>query len=133
MVQHRANPVCAACHTRMDPLGFALENFDAVGRWRTRSEAGDLIDPAGVLPDGTKLDGVPALRQVLLSRADQFSTTLTEKLLSYAVGREVGYRDAPAVRGVVRAAVRDHYRFSSLVVGIVTSVPFQMRVRNDHQ
>jgi mono/diheme cytochrome c family protein len=131
MVQHRANPVCAACHMRMDPLGFALENFDAVGQWRTRSEAGDPIDPGGVLPDGTKIDGVQALRRVLLSRADQFSTTLTEKLLSYAVGREVGYHDRPAVRAVTRAAVRDHYRFSSLVVGIVTSVPFQMRVKNE--
>src|SRR5207247_2638003 len=86
MVQHRANPVCAACHMRMDPLGFALENFDAVGQWRTRSEAGDPI-PGGVLPDGTEIDGVQALRRVLLSRADQFSTTLTEQLLSYAVGR----------------------------------------------
>ena len=131
MVQHRANPVCAACHMRMDPLGFALENFDAVGQWRTRSEAGDPIDPGGVLPDGTEIDGVQALRRVLLSRADQFSTTLTEKLLSYAVGREVGYYDRPAVRAVTRAAARDHYRFSSLVVGIVTSVPFQMRVKNE--
>ena len=131
MVQHRANPVCAACHMRMDPLGFALENFDAVGQWRTRSEAGDPIDPGGVLPDGTEIDGVQALRRVLLSRADQFSTTLTEKLLSYAVGRDVGYYDRPAVRAVTRAAARDHYRFSSLVVGIVTSVPFQMRVKNE--
>jgi len=127
MAQHRTNAVCASCHARMDPLGFALENFDAVGRWRTRDESGSSIDASGVLPEETKFDGIKGLRQVLLAQPELFVTTLTEKLLTYAVGRQLGYADAPAVRGIVRAAAGSDYHFSSVIAGIVSSTPFQMR------
>ena len=127
LAEHRASPACASCHKLMDPIGFALENFDAVGAWRTR-EPGGPIDASGELFDGTKLDGVVTLRQALLKRSDMFVHTMSEKLLIYALGRGLDYRDMPAVRGIVRAAARDDYRFSSIVEGIVHSVPFQLRV-----
>jgi hypothetical protein len=110
----------------MDPLGLALENFDAVGAWRTR-ESGIPIDASGELTDGTKINGVGALREALLKRPDVLVGTVTEKLMTYAVGRSLEHQDMPAVRAVVRAAARDNYRFSSIVRGIVTSVPFQMK------
>ncbi|HYS25616.1 MAG TPA: DUF1592 domain-containing protein, partial [Vicinamibacterales bacterium] len=121
MELHRASPVCASCHARMDPLGFALENFDGLGRWR----AG--VDASGVLPDGTKIDGPVGLRQVLLDKKDQFVTTATERLLTYALGRGVEPYDMPAVRTIVRDAAPRDYRWSSIIMGVVTSVPFQMR------
>jgi mono/diheme cytochrome c family protein len=127
MVQHRANPVCASCHARMDPIGFALENFDAVGRWRTTGESNSAIDPSGVLPDGSKFDGIVGLRDRLVQHPEPFVTTLTENLLTYALGRSLEYYDNTVVRSVVRDAARDHYRVSSLVLGIVKSTPFQMR------
>jgi mono/diheme cytochrome c family protein len=127
MAQHRTNAVCASCHARMDPLGFALENFDAVGRWRTRDESGSPIDASAALPEGTTFDGIKGLRQVLLAHPELFVTTLVEKLLTYAVGRQLGHADAPAVRGIVRAAAAADYRFSSVIAGIVSSTPFQMR------
>jgi mono/diheme cytochrome c family protein len=127
MVQHRRNPACSVCHARMDPLGLALENFDAVGRWRTRSESEGEIDASGVLPDGTRFDGVDGLRAALVARSNEFVATLTEKLLVYALGRGLEHYDGPAVRAIVRDAGRDDYRFRSLVVGIVNSVPFRMR------
>jgi mono/diheme cytochrome c family protein len=127
MVQHRANPVCASCHARMDPLGFALETFDAVGRWRTHGESGAPVDASGTLPDGTTFDGVAGLRRALLAAPGQFVTTLTEKLLTYAIGRELGYHDAPAVRTITRQALARGARFSGIVIGIVESRPFQMR------
>jgi hypothetical protein len=127
MAQHRTNPVCANCHARMDPIGFALDNFDAVGRWRTVDESGTPIDGSGVFPDGAKFEGVAGLRQRLLSRPEQFVSTLTENLLTYSLGRSLAYYDAPAVRAIVREAARADYRFSSLVIGIVKSMPFQMR------
>jgi mono/diheme cytochrome c family protein len=127
MAQHRTNAVCASCHARMDPLGFALENFDAVGRWRTRDETGSSIDASGALPEGTTLEGIKGLRQILLAQPELFVTTLTEKLLTYAVGRELGHYDPPAVRGIVRAAAGSDYHFSSVISGIVSSTPFQMR------
>jgi mono/diheme cytochrome c family protein len=127
MAQHRTNAVCASCHARMDPLGFALENFDAVGRWRTRDESGAPIDASGALPEGTTFEGIKGLRQILLARPELFVTTLTEKLLTYAVGRELGHNDAPAVRGIVRGAAASDYHFSSIIAGIVSSTPFQMR------
>ena len=124
--QHRANPVCASCHARMDPLGFSLENFDAVGQWRTTD--GDApIDATGVLLDGTRVDGPAALRRALVARREQFVRTVTGKLLTYAIGREVGYADAPAIRAIVRAAAADDYRWSSTILAIVKSPPFQMR------
>ena len=127
MERHRANPVCASCHRMMDPPGFALEQFDAVGRYRTRNEAGAPIDASGVLPDGAAFEGAAGLREALLRRPGLFVTTLTEKLLVYALGRGVEHHDAPAVRAIVRAAAADGHRFSALVLGIVESAPFQMR------
>jgi len=124
--QHRANPVCASCHARMDPLGFSLENFDAVGHWRTM-DGGGSIDASGVLLDGTKVDGPAALRRALVAQKEQFVRTVTGKLLTYAIGREMQYSDAPAIRAIVRAAAADDYRWSSTILAIVKSPPFQMR------
>jgi hypothetical protein len=128
MAQHRENPTCFSCHGVMDPLGFALENFDAVGVWRDRDRyAGTAIDSAAELPDGTPIQGPDDLRNALLKRPEQFVQTFTERFLMYALGRAVDYRDMPAVRKIVREAAADDYRFSSLVWQIVTSEPFQMR------
>jgi mono/diheme cytochrome c family protein len=124
MEEHRNNPVCASCHKLMDPLGFAMENFDAVGAWRTR-DAGGPIDASGQFLDGTPLTSVVGLRQALVTRPNVFAGTLTEKLLTYALGRGLGYHDMPAVRKIVRDAAGHDYRFSSLVLGIVASTPFQ--------
>ena len=125
--RHRANPACASCHRLMDPPGFALEQFDAVGRFRTRTAANTPIDASGELPDGTRFDGAAGLRAALVRDPERFAGTLTEKLLTYALGRGLEHYDAPAVRAIVRAAARDGYRFSSLIVGIVESAPFRMR------
>ena len=123
---HRVNPVCASCHTQMDPLGFALENFDAVGKWRS-AEGGVPIDAAGTLPDGTAFEGLPELQRILVDRKIEFVTTVTEKLLTYALGRGIEYYDRPAIRAIVREAAMDDYRWSSLILGITRSLPFQMR------
>ena len=125
--RHRANPVCASCHRLMDPPGFALEQFDAVGRFRTRTAAGTPIDASGELPDGSRFEGAAGLRAALTDRPERFVRTLTEKLLTYALGRGLEHHDAPAVRAIVRAAAEDDYRFSSLIVGIAESMPFRMR------
>jgi len=131
MQVHRANAVCAACHARMDPIGFALENYDAVGRWRSE-DAGTPIDASGKLPDGTGFQGPAGLSQLLLTRyRDDFVRTATEKLLTYALGRGVEYYDFPAVRSIDREAARDNYRISSLILAIVKSTPFQMRRASD--
>jgi mono/diheme cytochrome c family protein len=127
MEQHRANPACAGCHALMDPLGFALENFDAVGKFRTVDSAFEPIDASGMFPDGTKIDGPADLRKALLNHSARFITTVTDKLLTYALGRGVESYDAPAVRAIVRDAEPAGYRFSALVLGIVQSAPFQMR------
>jgi hypothetical protein len=127
LAEHRADPVCASCHKVMDPVGFALENFDAVGAWRTR-EPGGPIDATGQLADGTPVNGVVTLRQAILAKPDLYVTTMTEKLMTYALGRGVDARDMPAVRGIIREAARNDYRFSSIVLGIVRSVPLRMRV-----
>jgi hypothetical protein len=127
MEEHRANPVCASCHQIMDPIGFSLENFDAVGAWRTR-EGGTLgtpIDASGQLLDGTKVNGPIELRQALLKHPEIFVDTMTEKLMTYALGRGLQSYDMPMVRQIVRNS--DNYRFTSLVLGIVNSTPFQMR------
>jgi mono/diheme cytochrome c family protein len=126
--EHRKNPACAVCHKIMDPVGFALENFDAVGQWRD-VDAGNPIDASGVLVDGTKVDGPVALRQAIVSRPQTFAATMTEKMLTYALGRGLDYYDMPVVRGIVREMAQNDYHFSSLVLGIVKSVPFQMRVK----
>jgi hypothetical protein len=125
---HRANAACASCHKVMDPIGLTLENFDHVGKWRTMDGKAP-IDASAQLVDGTKLDGPLTLRRALLERSDVFATVATEKLLTYASGRAVQYQDMPAVRTIVRDAARDKYRFSSLVLGIVKSTPFQMRTK----
>jgi mono/diheme cytochrome c family protein len=127
MVQHRANPACASCHQLMDPVGLATENFDAVGRWRTVSEAGTPIDASGGLPDGSTFDGALGLRTAVLSRPELFVTTMTEKLMIYALGRGLEYYDAPAVREITRNAKAKDYKLSSVVLGIVNSTPFKMR------
>jgi hypothetical protein len=117
----------------MDPIGFAMDNFDALGRWRTVDASGTTIDPSGVLPDGTRFEGVTGLRQVLLSHPERFVSTLTENLLAYAVGRSLEYYDQPVIRTVVRSsAVRD-YRFSDLVLGIVNSPAFLSRKAEGRQ
>ena len=126
LAEHRANAACASCHNLMDPVGFALENYDAVGRWRTVEE-GESVDAAGGLPDGSQFTGVAGLEQALLKRPELFVGAMTEKLLTFAVGRGVEHYDAPAVRKIVRDASAEDYRFSVLVLGIAKSTPFQMR------
>ena len=126
MERHRANPVCAGCHRAMDPIGFAMENFDGIGRWRAR-EDGQAIDASGTLFTGAKLDGVNGLRQELVRRPDVFVGVLTERMLTYAVGRGLEHYDMPAVRSIVRQARANDYRFSSIVLGVARSVPFQMK------
>ena len=123
---HRANPTCAGCHKLMDPIGFALENYDAVGRWRT-VDGGEPIDASGALFDGTPFRGVADLEKAILAHPDLFVTTLSEKLLTFATGRGVDYYDAPAIRKIVRDAAADQYRFSSVIMGIVNSTPFRNR------
>jgi hypothetical protein len=127
LTQHRANEACASCHDLIDPVGFALENFDAVGRWRDM-ESGTPVDASGGLPGGSEFVGVAGLEQALLDRPELFVGTLTEKLMTFALGRGIEYYDGPAVRKIVRAAGNDDYRFSRLVVGIVQSTPFRMRM-----
>ncbi|HEY3045135.1 MAG TPA: DUF1592 domain-containing protein, partial [Vicinamibacterales bacterium] len=128
--EHRKNPVCASCHRVMDPLGFSLENFDAIGQWRAREEGGP-VDASGQLADGSKVNGPVSLRQALMKRPEQFVGTMTEKLLTYALGRGVEYYDMPVVRSIAREAARSNYRFSSIVIGIVRSTPFQMKKATD--
>ena len=129
MAQHRANPVCASCHARMDPLGFALENFDATGQWRSH-EGFTPIDASAALPDGSTFEGPAGLRDWLMGQCAQVVTTVTEKLLTYAVGRGVEYYDAPAVRKIVADAARNDHKLTALIIGIVESPPFQMRRRS---
>jgi hypothetical protein len=126
MAAHRANPECAGCHAQMDPIGFAFENYDAVGRWRD-AEGGLPIEAASLLPDGTEIDGIAGVKQLLLSDPERFVGAVTEKLLMYALGRNVQYYDKPAVRHIVRHAADEGYTFAALVQGIVQSVPFRMR------
>lgn len=128
MEQHRKNPACSVCHARMDPLGFALENFDAVGRWRTL-DGDSPIDATGELPGGIKLAGPVGVRQFLLSRREQFATTIASRLLVYATGRGVEYYDMPTIRKIVRESASTDYRWSSIILRIVKSAPFQMRVK----
>ena len=127
MSAHRANPVCASCHNMIDPAGFALENFDAIGRWRAVDESYNSIDASGTLPDGTHFDGVRELTAALVSRPERFVTTVTEKLLTYALGRGLEYYDMPALRRVVRDAGASNYGFQDVVIGIVKSYPFLHR------
>jgi hypothetical protein len=132
MEQHRANPTCAACHRIMDPIGFALENFDGLGVWRDSTAPGSgPIDASGVLLDGTTFSGPAGLRNVLLKKQDQFVETFTERLLTYALGRGVEEYDRAALRKIAREAAADHQKWSAIILGIVNSTPFQMRRASD--
>jgi hypothetical protein len=123
---HRASPACASCHRVMDPLGFALENFDGIGAWRAK-EPGGAIDPSGKLADGSNVDGPVALRAAIMRHPDQFVRTLTEKLMTYGLGRGLEHYDMPVVRGIARDAAKKDYRFSAIVAGIVSSPPFRQK------
>jgi hypothetical protein len=130
--RHRSNAVCASCHSRMDPLGFALENFDVIGRWRTRDEGGE-IDASGTLPDGKVFAGPQGLKDLLLSRPDAFVRATLSRLMTYALGRELDFLDQPAIRQIMRETEAKGYRFADLIGGVVRSVPFQMRQTQDTQ
>ena len=121
MEAHRKNPSCAVCHVRMDPLGFSLENFDALGKWRTAADE-VTIDPSAVFPDGTRFDGLAGLRTLLVGRKDDVARTIAGKLLAYAIGRGLTYQDMPAVRRIVRAARQQDIRFSAMIMGVVQLV-----------
>jgi mono/diheme cytochrome c family protein len=125
MEAHRKNPSCAVCHVRMDPLGFSLEHFDALGKWRTSSD-GIVVDASAALPDGTRFQGITGLRQLVASHRDDFARTFTQKLLAYAIGRSLDAHDQPAVRQIARTAAVQGYRWSSIIVGVATSTPFTM-------
>jgi hypothetical protein len=129
MTAHRANPACAVCHVRMDPIGFAMENFDAVGRWRDH-DSGAAIDASGRFPDGTTFQGMAGLKKILLAERTQFANTVAEKLLMYALGRNLQYYDQPAVRAIVRQSAAANYTLASLVAGVVQSAQFQLRSRS---
>jgi hypothetical protein len=128
MEQHRANPACSVCHVHMDPLGFALENFDAIGRWRDTTEAGTPVDPSATLVDGTTFGTIAEFRQVLLNRREEFLLTFAEKLLTYALGRGVEYYDMPTVRAIVRDVAPSGYRWSAFVQAVIKSDPFRKTV-----
>ena len=134
MEQHRANPVCASCHKVMDPLGFALENYDAIGKWRTvDTDSSSPIDSSGALPDGTAFVGPAALKQVLLeNRQYDVVMTVIDKLLTYSLGRGIDHTDAPAMRNIMRESAPNEYRLSSIIKAIIESTPFQMRRAPSH-
>jgi hypothetical protein len=125
MEEHRANPACTSCHRVIDPLGLALENFDAIGMWRVR-DGETPVDPTGVLYDGTPLDGPASLRQALLKHSDAVILSFTENLMTYALGRTVEYYDMPSIRAIIRDAARNDNRLSSFILGVVKSSAFQM-------
>jgi hypothetical protein len=127
LAAHRSNAVCASCHRTIDPVGFALENYNAVGEWREFEADGQAVDASGAVPGGKEFRGVDGLEDAVLARPDQFVGALTENLMTFALGRGVEYYDAPAIRKIVRDSEKNGYRFSSLLLGIVRSAPFQMR------
>jgi hypothetical protein len=128
MEAHRANPSCSSCHNIFEPMGIALENFDAVGKWRTEDK-GNPIDPTGSITDGTPLTGVESLREITVRGGDQFAQVVTEKLLTYAIGRGLEYQDMPMLRSVTRSAAEDNYKFSSLIMGVINSPAFTMNIK----
>jgi hypothetical protein len=127
--RHRQNPACASCHRIIDPVGFALEQFNSVGQWRSTGPDGSALDTGGVLADGTKVDGPTALRNAILSRPDAFATILTERLMTYALGRGIEASDMPVVRTITRRVAASNYQLSAIVQNIVESAPFQMRTK----
>ena len=126
LAQHRQSRSCASCHAIIDPLGFALENFDVIGGWRTVDESGKPVDASGTTVSGAKVEGLSGLRALLLEQPEQFPRTVTEKLLAYALGRRLEYYDRPTVRKIVRDAAAHDYRWSSIILGIVESPTFLM-------
>jgi hypothetical protein len=129
MEAHHTNPNCASCHKIFEPMGMVMENFDAVGKWRT-TDAGSAIDPTGVTNDGTELDGVGSLRELTLSKSDLFARVVTERLLSYAIGRGLDYEDMPLVRSIAHEAADHDYRFSTLLMAVVQSPAFTMNLKS---
>jgi hypothetical protein len=129
--RHRNSPACSGCHARIDALGFALENFDVIGRWRTQDD-GSSIDPSGKLPNGVSFSGPNGLKNLLLENPDEFVRGTVEKLMTYALGRELDARDQPTVRGIMRTTEANRHRFWDLIVAIVESVPFRMRQTQEH-
>ena len=127
MIQHRADPVCASCHVKMDPLGFSLEQFDGIGKWRDSGEDGLPVDSTAIFPDGTTFHGPAGLRALLMEQSDEFVRAATEKMLTYALGRGIEYYDQPVVRDILRESEMDNFSWSSIILGIVNSTPFQMR------
>jgi hypothetical protein len=127
LAAHRNNAVCASCHRTIDPVGFALENYNAVGQWRGFEPDGQPVDATGAVPGSGEFSGVDGLEDAILARPELFATALTENLMTFALGRGVEHYDAPAVRKILRSAAKDGYRFSSILLGIVQSAPFQMR------
>ena len=128
--RHRANPSCAGCHDRIDPLGFALENYDVIGRWRSKDDGGP-IDPSAKMLGGTTFNGPQGLKQMLLSRSGEFVHATLERLMTYALGRELDARDQPTVRDIMRQTEADGYRFHDLILAVVKSVPFEMRQKQE--
>jgi hypothetical protein len=128
MAMHHTNATCSGCHSLFEPIGLSLENFDGIGAWRLKDE-GQTIDTSGVLANGTKIDGVASLREVLVQSSEQFVRVIAEKLLTYGLGRGVEYQDMPLVRAIVREAAGSHYRFSTLVLGVIRSAPFQNNLK----
>ena len=127
MEKHRSNPACTGCHQRMDPLGFALENFDGLGKWRTTAD-GETVNASAALPDGTNFVGVSGLRDFVAKHKEDYVRTVTEKLLAYAVGRGIESFDMPAIRKIARESAASDHRWSSLVLGVVRSTPFSMGI-----
>ena len=125
--EHRKNPVCASCHSVIDPLGFALEHYDAIGRFRETEEGGQLVDASAAMPDGVAFDGLAGMREVMVSRGTDFANTVVDRLLTYALGRGLEYDDQPVIRQIIREAEANDYRWSSLILGITNSMPFQMK------
>jgi hypothetical protein len=130
VIRHQASPTCASCHTRIDPLGFALENFDVLGRWRSE-DGGSPIDASGKMPGGREFRGPDGLRGMLLERGEEFALATLERLMTYALGRELEARDQPAAREILRQTEANGYRFHDLVLAVVNSVPFQMRQKQE--
>ena len=127
---HHTNPTCATCHKMFEPMGFALENFDAVGAWRIQ-DVGNPIDSKGVITDGTVLDGVKGLRELTVRKGDLFARTVTGKLLTYAIGRGLEDADMPLLRSIARDASKENYRFSALLMGVIQSPAFTMNLKSD--